>query len=145
MRKILRMWEYLKEIGPPPLRDDVELEFKLALLDFYMIPCIEEFIESGGTLSPSTIVHLRTCKRGLAPLLKKLDGWILSYFEKLLRLSREVLRRVRVKEALLIVRCDAEREIEEFFSWADGPLFSDLQTEKCAFVKGESAPLAEQS
>jgi hypothetical protein len=100
MTKIEWMWEDLKAIGPPPLHDDVELEFRLALLDFYMTPCIEEFIESGRTLSPGSIVLLRNCKRGLAPLLKKLDGSTLSYFKQLLLLSREVLRRVRVKESV---------------------------------------------
>ncbi len=30
------MWENLKESGCPELRDDVELEFRLALLDYYI-------------------------------------------------------------------------------------------------------------
>ena len=87
MRKITRMWESLKEAGCPNLRDDVELEFRSALLDFYIMPCIEEFIVC-GTLSPSTIVHLRNCKRNLASLLKKSNGAILFFVRRFL-LSRE--------------------------------------------------------
>ena len=90
MRKIRSMWENLKESGCPELRDDVELEFRLALLDYYIRPCIEEFIVCGGTLAPSTIFHLRNCKRNLASLLKKSNGVILCYFEQLLMLSKKV-------------------------------------------------------
>jgi hypothetical protein len=90
MRKIRSMWENLKESGCPELRDDVELEFRLALLDYYIRPCIEEFIVCGGTLEPSTIFHLRNCKRNLASLLKKSNGVILCYFEQLLMLSKKV-------------------------------------------------------
>lgn len=41
---------------------------------------------------------LRECKLTLAPLLKKLHGGKLRYFEQLLVLSGEMLRRVKVKE-----------------------------------------------
>ena len=102
------MWENLKETGCPDLRDEVELEFRLALLDYYIMPCIEEFIVCGGTLSPTAIVHLYSCKRGLASLLKQSGGvGIPCYFEQLLLLSKEVLRRVKVKEARLIVASGA--------------------------------------
>src|SRR5260370_31055277 len=66
MRKIRSMWEELQRSGCPDLRDDVGLEAGLALLDFYIMPCIEEFITCRGKLAPSTIVHLRNCKCELA-------------------------------------------------------------------------------
>src|SRR5690348_3948270 len=101
MRKISSRWEELQRAGCPGLRDDVELEAGLALLDFYIMPCIEEFITYWGKLSPSTIVHLRNCKCELASLLRQSNGAVPCYFEDLLRLSRKVLRRVKVKEACL--------------------------------------------
>ena len=119
MRKITSKWEELKEAGCLNLRDDVELEAGLALLDFYIMPCIEEFITYRGKLAPSTIVHLRNCKCELASLLKQSNGAVPCYFEDLLMLSREVLRRVKVKEARLIVACEAEREMERLFSSPD--------------------------
>lgn len=129
MSKITRMWEGLKESGCPGLRDDVELEFRLALLDFYIMPYIEEFIANEGMLAPSTIAHLHTCKRGLASLLKQSDGAIPCYFEQLLMLAREVLRRVKVKEALLIAQREAEREMEWLFSSPDD--FFSADSENC--------------
>ncbi len=110
------MWEELQSSGCPELRDDVELEADLALLDFYMIQCIEEFITYRGKLTPSTIVHLRNCKCELASLLRQSNGAIPCYFEDLLRLSREVLRRVKVKEACFLVAREAENEMERLFS-----------------------------
>jgi len=104
MRKIRSMWEELQGAGCPDLRDNVELEAGLALLDFYIMPCIEEFITYRGKLAPNTIVHLRNCKCELATLLKQSSGAVPCYFEDLLRLSREVLRRVKVKEACLMLR-----------------------------------------
>ena len=115
MSKVKSMWEELLRTGCPELRDDVELEADLALLDFYIMPCIEEFITYRGKLTPSTIVHLRNCKCELASLLRQSNGAIPCYFEDLLRLSREVLRRVKVKEACLIVAREAEREMERFY------------------------------
>ena len=49
MRKIMSMWEDLHTMGCPDLREDVELEGRLATLDLYMISCIDEF---------SAMVHL---------------------------------------------------------------------------------------
>jgi hypothetical protein len=74
MRKITRTWENLKETGCPYLLDDVELEIRLALLDYFIMPCVEEFIVCGGARSPGAIVHLRNCKRGLVSLLKESGG-----------------------------------------------------------------------
>lgn len=42
-----------------------------------------------------------------------------SYFEQLLALAREVLKRVKVKEAYRIVRRDTEQEMEPFRSVQD--------------------------
>ena len=42
-----------------------------------------------------------------------------SYFEQLLALAREVLKRVKVKETYRIVRRDAEQEMEPFRSVQD--------------------------
>ena len=103
MRKIMNMWEDLHTMGCPDLRDDVELEGWLAILDFHMTWYIDEFIHCNGSLAPSSIVHLANSKRELASLLKRLDGWEHSYFELLLQLSRAVLRHVKIKEARLIV------------------------------------------
>jgi hypothetical protein len=114
MRKIRSRWEELQRAGCPGLRDDVELEVGLALLDFYIMPCIEEFITYRGKLAPGTIVHLRNCKCELASLLKQSNGVVPCYFEDLLRLSREVLRRVKIEEARLIVAREAEREKDRF-------------------------------
>jgi hypothetical protein len=80
MRKIQRMWEALNESTDsvvPYLRKGVELEEELALLDFYMMPCIEEFIERGGNFSPRSIILLRNCKCELASLLKKSNGMMI--------------------------------------------------------------------
>ncbi len=110
MRKIMSMWEDLHTMGCPDLREDVELEGWLAILDFYMISYIDEFIQCNGSLAPSSIVHLSNSKRELASLLKRLDGWEHSYFELLLQLARAVLRRVKIKEARLIVAREATYE-----------------------------------
>ena len=72
MRKVIWLLEDLQRMGRPYLCDDVELEAWLALLDFYMTPYIEEFIDRQGKLTPDSIVHLRNCKQRLAPLLKQL-------------------------------------------------------------------------
>lgn len=42
-----------------------------------------------------------------------------SYFEQLLALAREVLKRVKVKETYRIVRRDTEQEMEHFRSVQD--------------------------
>jgi hypothetical protein len=110
MRKIMSMWEDLHTMGCPNLREDVELEGWLATLDFYMTSYIDEFMNCHGSLAPSSIVHLANCKRELASLLKRLDGWEHSYFELLLQLARAVLRRVKIKEARLIVAREATYE-----------------------------------
>ncbi len=129
MGKIARMWEGLKEAGCPDLRDDVEFEGRLVLLDFYIMPSIEAFIAYGGTLTLGTILHLHNCRHELTSLLKQSNGAVPCYFEQLLRLSREVLRRVKVKEALLIARREAEREMESFFSSPDD--FFSVDSENC--------------
>src|SRR5258708_17896767 len=103
MRKIMSMWEDLHTMGCPDLREDVELEGRLAILDFYMISYIDEFIQCNGSLAASSIVHLSNSKRELASLLKRLDGWQHSYFELLLQLARAVLRRTKGQQAHLIV------------------------------------------
>jgi hypothetical protein len=110
MRKIMSMWEDLHTMGCPDLREDVELERWLATLDFYMISYIDEFIQCNGSLAPSSIVRLANSKRELASLLKRLDGWEHSYFELLLQLAKAVLRRVKIKEARLIVAREATYE-----------------------------------
>ncbi len=138
MTKIEWMWEGLKAIPCPYLRDSVELEQELAGLDFYMMWSIEEFIESEGILGPRMIVLLRECKRGLAPLLRQLGGAsYASYFEQLLALTREVLKRVKVKEAYRIVRRDAEREMENF----DSSLFDLFFEDKTAVPIEQTALL----
>lgn len=137
MTKIERMWEALNAIPPPHLRDDVKLERELALLDYYILMSIEEFVECEGQLRPRMIVLLRDCKRGVVRVLRQLHGELqyssdVSYFERLLALSREVLRRVRIKEAYRIVRRDAERELEERDSFPLNPLFED---EEAVFIE----------
>jgi len=111
-------WEELQS-GCPSLRDDVEPEAELALLDFFIMLCIEEFITQQGKLTPSTIVHLRNCKCELASLLRQSNGAIQCYFEDLLILSREMPRCIKVKEALLIAQCETKCEMESLFSSPD--------------------------
>ena len=132
MRKIQSMRQVLKEYADtvvPYLRDDVELEVGLALLDFYIMPCIEDFVTHGGKLAPCMIVHLRNCKCELASLLRQSNGAVPCYFEDLLKLSREVLRRVKVKEALLAAQGDVEHEMESFYDSPD-EIFS-VDNENC--------------
>ncbi len=129
MTKIEWMWEDLKATPNPHFHDSVEPERELAVLDFYMMWSIEEFIEGEGIFDPRMIVLLRECKRGLASLLRRLDGAAYaSYFEQLLALTREVLKRVKVKEAYRIVRRDAEREKEYFDSSLFDRFFEDQTT-----------------
>jgi hypothetical protein len=93
------------------------------------MPCIKEFIAYEGPLTPGTILYLHNCRYELASLLKQSNGAVPCYFEQLLRLSREVLRRVKVKEALLIARREAEREMESFFSAPDD--FFSVDSKNC--------------
>ena len=142
MTKIEWMWEDLKAILSPHLKDGVELERKLAILDFYMRWGIEEFFEYEGILDPRMIVLLRECKRELASLLRGQDGESLYssnmiYFEHLLALARAVLRRVKVKEAYSMVRRDAEQGMEQFYS----PLLDSLSEGEKA-VSTEDAALS---
>jgi hypothetical protein len=97
LKKIQRMWEDLKATPYPHLSDDLEFEFRLALLDYYITWIVEEFIASEGSLQPRILVLLRECKLTLTPQLKKLQGGTLRYFEQLLGLSREVLRQAKVQ------------------------------------------------
>lgn len=123
MKKIQRMWldhiEILALTFPslpslchlyPGDRDELEL------LDFYMVDCIEAFVDK-GELDPRSIVLLYECKRGLVRYFKKLGGAIdeNGYFKQLLMLSKEVLRHVSVKEARLIITRNAKRERGETF------------------------------
>jgi len=94
LKKIQRMWEDLKATPHPHLYDDLEFEFRLALLDYYITWIVEEFIEREGSLQPEMLVLLRECELALAPQLKKLHGGASRYFEQSLGLSREVLRQV---------------------------------------------------
>ncbi len=116
MNKLKRMWEDHLEIlamSFPSLhylrQDD---EASLELLDFYMVDSLETFIAHRGVLNPRDIVLLYNNKRSLAGIFKRLDGVVDSngYFEQLLMMSKEVLRRVNVKEAHLIVTHIAEHE-----------------------------------
>ncbi len=132
MRKIQSMWQVLKEHADtvvPYLRDDVELEAGLALLDFSIMPCIEEFVTHGGKLAPDTVVHLRNCKCELASMLRQSKGAVPCYFEDLLKLAREVLRRVKIKEALLVAQGEPECEMESFYDWPDD--FFSVDIENC--------------
>ena len=92
LKKIQSMWKDLKAIPHPHLYDDLEFEFGLALLDYYITWIVEDFIEREGSLQPEMLVLLRECELTLAPQLKKLRGGTSRYFEQLLGLSREVLR-----------------------------------------------------
>lgn len=126
MTKSERMWEGLKTVPHPYLRDSVDLERELAMLDFYMMWSIEEFIEGDGALNPRSIVLLRECTRELVPLLRRLGGTsYVSYFEQLLALAREVLRRVQVREAYRIVKHDAEQEMDDYSSSQFAPPFEE--------------------
>jgi hypothetical protein len=137
MTKIEWRWGNLKATPPPYLWDGVELQRELAILDFYMKWSIEEFIEGEGILRPRQIVLLRECTRGLATLLRQLYraspySSYVSYFEQLLALAREVLRRVKVKEAYHIVRHDTDREMEDFYS---SPFVSPFESEKAVSIE----------
>jgi hypothetical protein len=123
------MWEDLKATPYPLLHNGLELDDRLALLDFYMTWSIGEFIECKNTLSPTMIVLLRNCKRELAPLLKKLDSGRQSYFEQLLLIAKEVLRGARTKEGCPNTAREAEHELERFFSSSEHPLSSDFQSD----------------
>ncbi len=110
LKKIQRMWEDLKATPHPHLSDSSEFEFRLALLDYYITWIVEEFIEHEGFLQPEMLALLRECKHTLASLLKKLHAGKLRYFEQLLVLSGEMLRRVKVKETCCFVQRDGEQE-----------------------------------
>src|SRR5260370_9034013 len=86
----------------------LERKLVLAILDFYMISYIDEFIQCNGSLAPSSIVHLSNSKRELASLLKRLDGWEHSYFELLLQLARAVLGRADFKMSHGVFSPDAK-------------------------------------
>jgi hypothetical protein len=126
MKKIQRMWldhiEILALTFPslPSLCLNLDDRDDLELLDFYIVDCIEAFVDK-GELSPRSIVLLYECKRDLVRYFKKLGGAIdeNGYFKQLLMLSKEVLRHVSVKEARLIIARNAKRERGETFSHAD--------------------------
>lgn len=135
------MWEGLKATPSPRLRNDVELERELVILEFYVLWSIGEFIECEGILDPRMIVLLRECKHGVVCVLRQLHGELhdVSYFEQLLALAREVLRRVKVKEAYRIVKHNAEQEMERFCSSSFNPPFEDekaVSTEDAALSTG---------
>src|SRR5712691_374820 len=138
MKKILRMWEEHSEIlaltfPSLPSLDHLNHDHRnsLELLDLYIEDCIETFVCDEGHLDPRDIMLLYNCKRDLASLIKKLDGVVdeNGYFVQLLMMSREVLRRVNVKEARLTVAHNEECECEEFFSHRKDSLFPSFQTE----------------
>lgn len=86
----------------------------LELLDLYMEDCLEAFTANKGRLDPRSVVLLYDCRCDLARLLKKLDGVadVPGYFQQLLMLSKEVLRHLNVKEARLILACQASDDCE---------------------------------
>lgn len=60
-------------------------------LDSYAAGCIETFVSRGGSLDAGRVSILEGCERELEAVVKSLDGDARRYFERLLRITEQVL------------------------------------------------------
>lgn len=102
----IQPFPYLHELAPAE-RD------RFVLLDAYLRDWGEEWIASGGQLSPLSIVLLDNCARSITGRFRLLDGEGQWYFGQFRKLARRLSRGIDVNQTYQ----QAEQEMTSELGW----------------------------